>query len=249
MIADRFTCRKRSAMRYCEPARGGLTILEFLACTVAVIGGAWLGALVLGVDVRHLAYTALSESKLLDKVPADFRPANPNEKIMTREQLLTTLHEELGSLRNQIATLRTGKTAAGSTASASNAEQNASLELPPTKEKTLAYWERLVEIATSEQALQRDAEVAFNANNASKVFAIKGRVSRFSAKAVEAVPTQEVDESAVRFGRQLKLWYDRGGELYEKAVRIWETPIGQQARSELNQGWKQSDEQHRNEER
>jgi hypothetical protein len=249
MTVDTFAKRQHAETRHCGQLRGGLTILEFLACTIAVIGGAWLGALVLGVDVRHLAYTALSESKLLDKVPAELRPTNPNERIMTREQLLTTLHEELGSLRNQIATLRTGKAAAGSAESASKANESASPELPPTKEKTLAYWERLIEIVTSERALQRDAEVTFNANNAARVFAIKGRVSRFSAKAVEAVPTQEVDESVVRFGRQLKLWYDRAGELYEKAVRIWETPIGQQARSELNQDWKQSDEQHRNEER
>jgi len=117
----------------------------------------------------------------------------------------------------------------------------------PTKEKTLAYWQRLNEIAMGESQLQRDAELAFNADNAAKVFAIKGRISRFSAKAVQAVPTQEVDESVVRYGRQLGLWYDRAGELYEKAVRIWETPIGQQARAQLNDEWKQSDDQHRSE--
>ncbi len=122
-----------------------------------------------------------------------------------------------------------------------------SSELMPTKEKTLAYWQRLSEIATGEGLLQRDAESAFNADNAAKVFAIKGRISRFSAKAVEAVPTQEVDESVIRFGRQLGLWYDRAGELYEKAVRIWETPIGQQARTQLNDEWKGADDQHRSE--
>src|SRR5215212_10172715 len=88
--------------------RAGLTILEFLACATALVGGVWLGALYLGVDVRHLAYTALSQSQLLDKVPAELRPGDPNEKVMTREQLLTTLHEELGSLRNQITSLRGG---------------------------------------------------------------------------------------------------------------------------------------------
>jgi hypothetical protein len=111
----------------------------------------------------------------------------------------------------------------------------------------LAYWARLNEIAISESQLQRDAESAFNADNAAKVFAIKGRISRFSAKAVEAVPTQEVDESVIKFGRQLGLWYDRAGELYEKAVRIWETPIGQQARTQLNDEWKRADDQHRSE--
>src|SRR5215210_5824853 len=88
--------------------RAGLTILEFLACTTALVGGAWLGALYLGIDTRHLAYTALSQAQLLDKMPAELRPVDPNEKVMTREQLLTTLHEELGSLRHQITTLRSG---------------------------------------------------------------------------------------------------------------------------------------------
>jgi hypothetical protein len=222
--------------------------LEFLACTIAVVGGAWLGALYLGVDVRHLAFSALNQAQLLDKMPAELRPVDPSQKVMTREQLLTTLHEELGSLRNQITSLRAGGAAGQASDGAGSGEPN-SADMPPTKEKTLAYWQRLNEIAVGEGALQRDAESAFNADNAAKVFAIKGRISRFSAKAVEAVPTQEVDESVVRFGRQLGLWYQRAGELYEKAVRIWETPIGQQARTELNDEWKRSDDQHQNEAR
>jgi hypothetical protein len=223
----------------------GLTILEFMACTTALVGGAWLGALYLGVDIRHLAVTALSQAQLLDKMPPELRPVDPNEKVMTREQLLATLHEELGSLRNQITSLHTGS-AAGQAGTTGDREQN-SAELMPTKEKTFAYWQRLNEIAIGESQLQRDAESAFNADNAAKVFAIKGRISRFSAKAVEAVPTQEVDESVVRFGRQLGLWYERAGELYEKAVRIWETPIGQQARAQLNDEWKRADDQHHSE--
>lgn len=228
-------------------ARAGVTILEFLACVIFLVGGAWLGALFLGVDIRHIAYTALSESQLLDKVPADWRPPAPNDKGMTREQILTTLHEELGSLRNQITALRSGGVAGQAAESAAGTKPNAAATQLPTKEKTLAYWDRINEIAMGETALQRDAESAFNANNAANVFAIKGRISRFSANAVESVPTDAVDESAIRFGRQLGLWYNRAGELYERAVRIWETPIGQQARSQLNDEWKRADEQHRNE--
>jgi hypothetical protein len=91
----------------------------------------------LGVDIRHIAFTALHESKLLDKVPPEFRPVDPNEKVMTREQLLTTLHEELGSLRFQITSLRGGGTAGPTTTIAAN--ETPSAELAPTKEKTLAY--------------------------------------------------------------------------------------------------------------
>ena len=45
--------------------RHGLTVLEFVGCVIAIVGGAWLGALYLGVDVRRLAYTALAEAVLL----------------------------------------------------------------------------------------------------------------------------------------------------------------------------------------
>lgn len=238
-------CRKRANLQMRTQQRTGLTILEFLGCFVAVVGGAWLGALYLGVDVQQLAYTALSEAELLDKVPEDWRPQGPKDKAMTREQLVTTLREELGSLRHEITALRAGKTDGTGGESATSAADPA--WEPPTKEKTLAYWVRLNEIAMGEAALQQDAESTFNAANAAKVFAIKGRISRFSAKAVEAVPTQAVDDAVVKFGRHLGLWYNRGGELYERATRIWETPISQQARTQLNDEWKRADQHHRNE--
>ena len=57
--------------------RAGLTILEFMACTIAVIGGAWLGALYLGVDVRHLAFSALSQVKVAGQGAARFAAGRP----------------------------------------------------------------------------------------------------------------------------------------------------------------------------
>jgi hypothetical protein len=231
-----------------RPRRPGLTTLEFVGCIVAVVGGAWLGALYLGVDVQNVAYTALNESQLLDKVPEEWRPQAPKDKAMTREQLVSTLREELGTLRTELTALRTGKPADGTANSTADSADPAIANLP-TKENTLAYWARLNEIALGEAALQQDAETAFNAANAAKVFAIKGRVSRFAAKSVEAIPTVAVDEAAVRFGRELGLWYDHSGELYEKAMRIWETPIGPQARTKLNDEWKQADQHHHNEAR
>ena len=227
--------------------RSGLTALEFAGCTVALVGGAWLGAIYLGVDVQSVAHTALLQAHVLDKVPEDWRPKAPADKSVTREQLVNTLREELGMLRTEITALRSGKPVVA-------AGDNATLDSDPisklpTKERTRAYWARLNEIALGEAALQHDAEQAFSEPNAAKVFAIKGRISRFSAKAVEAIPTAAVDEAAVRFGRELGLWYDHGGELYEKAVRIWETPIAPHARTELNNEWKLAEQHHKNEAR
>jgi hypothetical protein len=227
----------------------GLTTLEFLGCLIAVLGGMYLGAIYLGVDVRHLAYNALDQADMLEKVPADWRPPAPPDKAMTREQLVRTLREELGMLRNELTALQSNTAAGEAAGGTPTAQLIQSLPQPVTKEKTLAYWKRLNEIAMGETALQQDAESTINKTNAARVFAIKGRISRFSAKAVEAIPTPGVDDSVVKFGRQLVLWYDHGGELYERAVRIWETPIGPQARGQINDEWKTAQKHHRNEER
>ena len=98
--------------------------------------------------------------------------------------------------------------------------------------------------------MQADAESAFNDANAAKVFAIKGRISRFAAKAVEAIPQEGVDPSVVQFGRQLSMWYERAGGLYDKAVQIWESSsAGSQGRTQLNEEWGRAQLQHRNEAR
>jgi hypothetical protein len=221
--------------------RLGVTVLEFLGCVTAVLGGAWIGALYLGVNVQHLAHDALEQAQLLEKIPVDWRPEGSKQNVVTREQMIATLKKEIGSLRSEIIALHAGNGA--------DPSQPMPVALATARRNTQNYWQKLSEIALNEQTLQRDAETAIDETNAANVFAIKGRVARFSAKSIEAVPTEGVDESVVKFGRQLVLWYDRAGELYERAVRIWETPTGQQARTQLTEEWKRADLQHRHEAR
>ncbi|HEX2473600.1 MAG TPA: hypothetical protein VHK01_02575 [Lacipirellulaceae bacterium] len=239
-----------------ETARGqdraGLTVLEFVGCVMAVVGGAWLGALYLGVDVRNLAYTALAEAELLESVPQKLRPAAPGDNPMTREQLVATLREELGTLRLELKALRSGEATNRPTfvAAAPDGDASEPTGAPQASlEKTLAYWARTSEIALAEAALQKDAESAANSSNASRVFTIKGRISRFAAKAVEAIPSDGVDDSVIHFGRQLASWYNHGGELYERAVRIWETPTISENREQLNEDWRRAQAHHNNEAR
>ncbi len=232
--------------------RAGLTALEFVGCVMAVVGGAWLGALYLGVDVHNVAYTALAEAELLESVPQKLRPTAPGDNAMTREQHVATLREELGTLRSELKLLRSGETTnipvfAAAAPEGSTSDPNSTPQA--SKQKTLAYWMRISEIALSEAALQKDAESASNSANASRVFAIKGRISRFAAKSVEAIPSDGVDDSVVRFGRQLALWYNHGGELYERAVRIWETPTISENREQLNEEWRRAESHHNNEAR
>jgi hypothetical protein len=230
--------------------RAGLSVLEFVGCVMAVVGGAWLGALCLGIDVRHVAYIALAEAELLETVPENWRPAGPEKNQMTREQLVTTLREELDVLRSEITALRTHDAVTENSESNDQVDVKTAVDAEPhelSKNNTLAYWTRLNEIAAGEVALQRDAESAFDDENAAKVFAIKGRINRFTAKAVEAIPKAEVDPAVVQFGRQLGAWYEQAAELNEKAVQIWETAAGSQGRVQLNEEWSRAQLQHRNE--
>jgi hypothetical protein len=221
--------------------REGLTTLEFLGCVTAVLGGAWIGALYLGVNVQHLAHTALEQAQLLDSIPEQWRPEGPKDNAVTRAQLVATLRKEIGVLRTEIRALHSGDST-GTT-------QTLSDELATAKAKTKSYWQRLNEIAWSEESLQRDAQTALDGSNSAKVYAIKGRVSRFAAKSIEAAPTEGVDESVLKFGRHLLLWYDKSGELYENAVQIWETPDTNGGRAQLTEDWKRAETQHRQEAR
>jgi len=220
--------------------RRGLTTLEFAGCLAAVLGGALIGAMYLGVNVQHLAHSALDQTNLLNKVPPEWRPAGP--EVVTSDQLKSTLGKELGLLRNEILSLRNEGGPTDPSATLSDADAAA-------RDSTRAYWVRLNDIALNENDLQREAETALDETNVAKVFAVKARVSRFAAKGAEAVPSEGVDEAVVRFGRQLALWYGRADELYERAAQISETPSGQQAHAQLTEAWKQDELQHRQEAR
>jgi hypothetical protein len=220
--------------------RRGLTTLEFCGCVTAVLGGAWIGAMYLGVNIQHLAHSALQQAQLLEKVPPEWRPKGPN--VVTREQLVSTLRKELGSLRSEILALRSKTNSKGGSEPVSDIAAAA-------RDSTRAYWLRLNEIALGENDLQSDAETALDETNAAKVFAIKARVSRFAAKGVEALPSEGVDDAVVKFGRQLGLWYGRAEELYERAAQIWEMPSSQQSRAQLTEEWKRDELQHRQEAR
>jgi hypothetical protein len=154
-------------------------------------------------------------------------------------------------LRHEITALRTERTglqnSANATESAGDGTAASPGSRPSVKELSLAYWTRLNDIVRDELALQEDSESAATQSNATQVAALKSRVCRFAASAIQAIPTEGVDPSAVEYGQQLAHWYDRGGNLFDEAVRIWESPARGQTEQPMSQDWEQSKAQHHNE--
>jgi hypothetical protein len=244
-----------TADRCSKNARSGLSVLEFLGCLIALVGGAWLGAIYLGIDVRHVAYVALSESELMEKVPEQWRPAEPApaEGAPTPAQLAEAVQEELVALRHEITALRTTRhtpPAAGTNPSPTVAAVPESADAHQlAKQASLDYWSRIHDIVRGQAALQLDAESAATEGNATKVAALKGRISRFSSRAIRAIPTNHVDPAAVALAKELAQWYENGGLLYDQAVQIWESPARGQSGPQITKEWEHARLQHRNESR
>jgi hypothetical protein len=208
------------AMRNRRCNRRGLSVLEFVGCMLALLGGAWLGAIYLGVDLRHVAYVALSNSEMIDKVPEQWRPAAP--AAPTSAELAQAVQTELASLRGEITALRSAHetrdpAAAGQVVTAVDAKE------ARIKHRTIEYWNRTQEIVHEQTALQKSAESAATEGNATKLAALKARINRFAASALRAVPVEDVDKAVVALSKELANWYDRAGDSFDKAVGIWES--------------------------
>ena len=222
-------------------------MLEFLGCLIAVVGGLWLGAVYLGIDIQGLAYTALDDVEVLDSLPQGCRPKPPpgHPAELTEEELAARLKNEMIALRKEISALRA--TTSRQQSQPVRPVSVSSDPKQPTTEQTLAYWKHLRDIALDEAALQADAQAALTEANADRVFSLRGNVSRFATKAVEAAPDQGVDPQALELGKQLAQWYHRGAELYGEAAELWSNPNQRQSSAQLAHQWTTSERQLDNE--
>ena len=224
--------------------RNGLSFLELLGCLLAAGGGMWFGAAYLGVDVDRIAYEAVSKSGFMESLPEDIKPQAPegHPDLLSREELASRLEHELVSLREEITALReSNESAKANDANTQNGDSEFS------GENTLAYWGHLIEIAVDEAALQSSAQSAFSDANADTVFTLRGKVSRFAAKAVDASQTVGVSPRAQQLGTQLADWYLRSGKLYDQAAHLWSDQNAQQSSAQLTKSWETSERQLRNE--
>jgi hypothetical protein len=226
--------------------RHGLSLLEFIGCLIAVVGGMWLGAIYLGINVEAAAFNALYDAELLDAVPEAVRPETPegHPSQFTEEEFNAALQTELKALRHEITALRetTDRRTAGKHDKSPTAAPGG-----PTRKQTLAYWNRLRNIAQDEAGLQTGTQAALSHTNADHAFALRGRVSQFAAKAVEAIPTEQVDSEALQLGQQLADWYVKSGNLYQQAARLWSDRNAQQSAAQLTRQWETSERQLQNE--
>ncbi|MEM1303262.1 MAG: hypothetical protein AAGG46_00110, partial [Planctomycetota bacterium] len=87
---------------------------------------------------------------------------------------------------------------------------------------TIAYWERLCEVAKSVAFLHDEVAVSKNADTTGHVLDLRRRAFEYGQRAIAAIPTESVDEQAIESGQRLGRWYTHGAELYVEASAVWE---------------------------
>ena len=209
----------------CQSRKGGV-LLQVLACVAAMCAGVWLGAEYLDVKVNDLAYTALDEAELLQQVPEELRPHKPGCPTgdcpeQTAEEHAEVLRNELQRLRGEAVALR--KAAAGNIQALETVLTSSALEHNKLRrDRTIAYWERLCEVAKSVTYLHDEVAVAPNSNTTGHVLDLRRRAYEYGERAITSISSDDVDEQAVESGQRLTLWYQNGQKLYQQASAVWE---------------------------
>lgn len=242
-MSSRHVIRKKARARV-----GGATY-QILAFLVATGVGVWLGAYYLGVNVEHLAYTALDEAEVLERVPETWRPQGPPPEVgegegqVPPEQRAEELRNELTALQADLARLRDHAPPA-----AHDTGEAASSEAAPAdaqRQATLAYWRRMHEITSEVSRIHDEAEPALNDATAARVFDLRHRAFMFGSRAIDSIQRDDVDQGAIDAAFRITKWYREGAELYEQAAALWDGRSMRQPEPQAAQALEKKIEQHR----
>ncbi|MCA9241737.1 MAG: hypothetical protein KDA37_16115 [Planctomycetales bacterium] len=207
--------------------RYGGTSYQVLTFLLVAALGVWLAAEYLGVNVEHLAHTALAEAKVIDRIPEKWRPAAPLPELgdaegqIPFEERAAELLDELHGLRNEVAAIRQN---VKEEASSQQRSAPASFTHSPAirRQATLAYWTRLRQIAAEVNELHNGVEVALTSDSATVVFDIRSRAFDYGCRAIDSIDANEVDRQAVDVGFRIAKWYRSGADLYTRANDVWQ---------------------------
>lgn len=219
-------------VRQSRPAgRAGLSILELLGCVVAVAGGVWIGAVYFGVDLNGAAYQALDEADLLEKIPNDWRPENPDcpggdcpDPAEVRAAQQARLRATLERLRTEAARVSEGIAADDLEPAAAPA---LGAEDADRRDTTSRYWQELSRIVFEVTAIQNLLEPHLGSEKHGQVLAVRRRVFEYGREAAELLSPEGVDPEAVATGVRVSEWFAHSADQLRTALELKTSqPVG-----------------------
>ncbi len=266
-----------SAPARCRAARRrGLSILEFFGCMTAMVGGALLGSLYLGVDVKALTYTALEKAQIIDPQPtpaagdnADAATAKPETATPSETPTPPTSTPAPAAPVSETPapSIETPPPAAESMTPPADlappAEEAVASPAPAAgfftrpelltdeqrKALTLAYWEALG-VCMHDEIENRKPAIDQDGNWQLFDY-LTGRKEGHAkaADAILALDANGVDAHVIAYAKKARAWHVDGSKLFGRAVGLLTDAPSAQLSGPFAQSWQSASTQHRMEER
>ncbi|MEQ8848540.1 hypothetical protein [Botrimarina sp.] len=209
--------------------RQALSKIELLGCLIAIGGGVWIGAQYLGLNLHNAAYVALEEADVLQRIPENWRPPNPDcpdgdcpdpEEVRRDEH--RRLRAELEQLRLEVAKLTSNEIAVAADASGSLTPADEAL-----RDRTLAYWNSLTQIVFEVIALQERVNPFTGTDYQSRALSVRRRSLEYGENAVALLDTEGVDPEAVSTGVRIGQWFGHAADTLQTALELrTRQPVG-----------------------
>ncbi len=250
--------------------RRGMSILEFVGCFTALVGGVVLGSMYLGVDVKEMAYTALERAEVIDPRPNPETPAATLSEIPAPTATGATVTPATTASTTPTTAETTPVASTGvtstteSTPVAPAAEATAPTPLAPpaglfaredliTDEQrqalTLAYWQAL-NACMQDEVTHRVP--AIDAEGNWQLFDyLTGRKDGHlkAAAAITLLDPRGVDDHVLAYSKTAQAWHEDGGKLFGRAVSLLTDAPTAQLSGPFAQSWQSASTQHRMEAR
>lgn len=204
--------------------RGGLTYFEILGCLVAVVGGVWIGAQYFQVDLHGAAYQALDEAELLDQIPADWRPANPEcpdgdcpDPVVVRAAEEARLTAKLKELQFEVARLTGGVDEPVSDPPKTSSLTDQDIVI---RERTRAYWQGLTRIVFEVSAIHNVVAPYAGTELHARALAVRRRSFEYGSEAVDLLDITAVDQEAIATGVRVSEWFAQSAQQLETALEL-----------------------------
>lgn len=258
--------------------RRALSILEFIGCLTAMIGGLFLGSLYLGVDCKEMAYTALEQAQVIEprvraSEPAETETASAATAPATTEVAATSTAAVPTAEQMPVSAAEASTTAAVSTkteaapaAEQPTGEAVAATPAAPTTPQGFFAREDLLTDAQRE-ALTLEYWTALDGCMADEVKARVPAIDRegnwqlfdyltgrkdghvAAGAAIGALDVRGVDDHVLAYSKKARAWHDDGAKLFGRAVDLLTDAPTAQLSGPFAQSWQSAATQHRMEER
>ena len=225
-----------SICRNPRSSRRGLSFLEFIGCLSALTGGAVLGSIYLGVDVKETTIALLQRTQVVaSPAPTAAAPTAPAPTAAGATPL----------------PMATAPVANPTDASAQPVAALAAITLTPDERKVLtrAYWDALNECVKVESDHRQTREPAVGGAELHEYLSRRSDGHRTAAESIDQLSLRGVDAHVAAYAESIQAWHEEGASLFAEAQDLLTDAPTAQLSGPFAQAWQSAATQHQMEER